>query len=281
LEDESLGRRTTYGVGGTADIWIEVGGIKDLAEILRWRHAADVPFRVLGAGSNLLVSDLGVRGVVLRLTGEPFRSIRSEPGLTVVGSAVPLARLLDWAEKNSLTGIEFLEGVPGGVGGIVRMNGGAYGHEIRERLSWIRGLNPDGSECTLHASALEWGYRGCEALAEVVIVEVGLLLDPGCQGEIAAARRRIAGKRAWMRGLRCSGSVFRNPPGQYAGRIIENLGLKGRRIGGAHVYGRHGNFIVADRDATASDVLALIQQVQAAVYDETGIELVREVIFLE
>jgi len=280
-EDEPLGKKTTYGVGGTADIWVEVGCVEDLAEILSWRHAQGVPFRVLGAGSNVLVSDLGVRGVVVRLTGDVFRSIRHESGEVVAGGAVPLVRLLDWAETESLTGVEFLEGVPGGVGGIVRMNGGAYGHEVAERLSWIRGLNPDGSECTLHASALEWGYRGCEALAEVVIVEVGLLLDPGCQGEIAAARRRIAGKRAWMRGLRCSGSVFRNPPGQYAGRIIENLGLKGRRIGGAHVYGRHGNFIVADRDATASDVLALIQQVQAAVYDETGIELVREVIFLE
>ena len=235
----------------------------------------------LQAGSNVLVSDLGVRGVVVRLTGEAFRRIRHESGVVKVGGAVPLAKLLDWAEKEALTGLEFLEGVPGAVGGIVRMNGGAYGHEVGERLSWIRGLKHDGSECTLPASALEWGYRGCEALDAMVIVEVGLRLEPGHQDEIAATRRRIAEKRAWMRGLRCSGSVFRNPPGQYAGRIVECLGLKGRRIGGAHVYDRHGNFIVADKGATASDVLALIQQVQAAVKEEAGVDLVREVLLLE
>ena len=279
--NEPIGKKTTYGVGGSADIWVEVGSVEDLAAVLSWRSAQSVPFRVLGAGSNVLISDLGVRGVVARLTGDIFRSIRCESGEVIAGSAVPLAKLLDWAEKESLTGIEFLEGVPGGVGGIVRMNGGAYGHEVGERLSWIRGLKQDGSECTLHASALEWGYRGCEALDAIVIVDVGLRLEPDRQENIAAARRRIAEKRAWMRGLRCSGSVFRNPPGQYAGRIVEGLGLKGRRIGGAHVYDRHGNFIVADKGATASDVLALIQQVQAEVLEKAGTGLVREVLFLE
>jgi len=280
-ENEPLGKKTTYGVGGTADIWVEVGCVEDLAEILSWRHARGVPFRVLGAGSNVLVSDLGVRGVVVRLTGDVFRSIRHESGEVVAGGAVPLVRLLDWAETESLTGVEFLEGVPGGVGGIVRMNGGAYGHEVAERLSWIRGLKHDGSECTLQASALEWGYRGCEALDSMVIAEVGLRLEAGRREEISEARRRIAEKRAWMRGLRCSGAVFRNPPGQYAGQIVENLGLKGCRIGGAHVYERHGNFVVADKGATASDVLALIQLVRAEVRDRAGIELTREVLFLE
>ena len=279
--NEPLGCKTTYGVGGAADVWVELASVEDLGETLRWCCDHDLPFRILGAGSNVLVSDLGVRGVVARLKGDVFHAIRQEAGEVVVGGAVSLARLLSWAEGESLTGIEFLEGVPGGLGGIVRMNGGAYGHEISERLAWIRGLKRDGSVCTLAASALKWGYRGCEALDKIVIVEVGLQLGQGNRRDIGEARQTIAEKRSWMRGLRCSGSVFRNPPGQYVGRIIEELGLKGSRIGGAHVYGRHGNFIVADEGATGSDVLALIQRVQAAVYDETGIELLREVIFLE
>jgi UDP-N-acetylmuramate dehydrogenase len=182
--------------------------------------------------------------------------------------------------RPSLTGLEFLEGVPGGIGGIVRMNGGAYDHTICERLSWIRGLKYDGSECTVPASALEWGYRGCKSLKFTVVVEIGLHLNAGNRAEIEAEREQISERRRWMRGLRCSGSVFRNPEGQSAGRLVESLGLKGRRIGGAQVLPRHGNFIVAERDAMASDVLALIQQVQAAVETETGVALNREVVFL-
>ncbi|MBT3193462.1 MAG: UDP-N-acetylmuramate--L-alanine ligase [Verrucomicrobia bacterium] len=280
-EDEPLARKTTYGVGGTADVWAEVGCAEDLAEILRWCDSQRLPFHILGAGSNVLVSDLGVRGVVARLTGDVFRSIRHEAGEVVVGAAVPLAKLLAWATHEALSGLEFLEGVPGGVGGIVRMNGGAYGHEICERLSWIRGLKRDGSECTVQASALEWGYRGCKSLESVVVTEVGLQLERGVKGEIAEARAQIAGRRKWMRGLRCSGSVFRNSGDQYAGRLVEELGLKGSRVGGAEVLPRHGNFIVADGNCTASDVLAQIQRVQAAVKDATGVELVREVRFFE
>jgi UDP-N-acetylmuramate--alanine ligase len=279
--DEPLGRKTMYGVGGTADVWAELGSVADLAETLAWCQAQRRPFRILGAGSNVLVSDLGVRGVVARLTGAIFRGVRHDGEEVVVGGAVSLAKLMDWVTQESLSGIEFLEGVPGGIGGIVRMNGGAYGHEIRERVSWIRGLKHDGTECRVQASALEWGYRGCKSLEAMVVVEVGLRLNPGVQDDIAAERARIRERRKWMRGLRCSGSVFRNPKDQYAGRLIEGLGLKESRIGGAHVLQRHGNFVVADGDATGSDVLALIARVQAAVGDATGVELIREVIFLE
>ncbi len=280
-ECEPLCCKTMYGVGGSADVWVELGGVDDLAKLLHWCHVEQQPFRLLGAGSNLLVSDMGVRGVVGRLTGEGFRGVRLEEGEVIAGGAVSLARLLDWVTQASLTGLEFLEGIPSGIGGIVRMNGGAYGHTICERLSWIRGLKHDGSECTVQASALEWGYRGCKSIESMVVVEVGLHLDPGDQSNIVAERKRIAERRRWMRGLRCSGSVFRNPDGQVAGQLIEALGLKGSRIGGARVLLEHGNFIVADKNATASDVLALIQRVQAAVKSGHGIELVPEVLFWE
>lgn len=281
-ENEPLGRRTTYGVGGVADVWVEAGSEADLASVLRHCWQYSLPLRILGAGSNILVSDLGVRGVVMRLTGAVFQDIRREDTTTVVaGGAVPLARLQEVLTEAGLSGLEFLEGVPGGVGGIVRMNGGAYGHEVRERILWIRSLNRDGDSCIVRADAMEWGYRGCETLRDRVVVEVAFRLEPGDVEAIREQRRDIAEKRAWMRGLRCAGSVFRNPPGGYAGRRIEEAGLKGMRIGGAEIYPRHGNFVVAGAGATASDVLALIQRIEATVKRVSGVALVREVICLE
>jgi UDP-N-acetylmuramate dehydrogenase len=225
----------------------------------------------------VLVSDLGVRGVVARLTGEIFRGIRREGDAVAVGGAVPVSNLLNWVEERSLGGVEFLEGIPATMGGIVRMNGGAFGHEICERVLWIRCLNMAGRECRVDASELSWEYRGCPQLADMVAVEIGLRVDEVCAADIAAERERIAGCRHRQRGLRCAGSVFRNPAGGFAGEIIEKAGLKGCRIGGAQVCSLHANVITAESGATASDVMALIEHVQAVVLDKFGVELKREV----
>ena len=280
-EDEPLGRRTTYGVGGRVDCWVEAGSEEDASRVLRYCRRYDLPLRILGAGSNMLVSDLGVRGVVMRLTGVAFQGIRLEGETVMAGGAVPLVRLQEHLTDAGLSGLEFLEGVPGGVGGIVRMNGGAYGHEVRERILWIRGLNRDGEPCIVQADALEWGYRGCESVRDLIVMEAGFRLVPGDPAAILARRQEIAVKRAWMNGLRCAGSVFRNPPGAYAGKLVEAAGLKGMRIGGAVIYPRHGNFVVADAEACASDVLALIHRMESAVRRSSGVELVREVVCLE
>jgi UDP-N-acetylmuramate--L-alanine ligase/UDP-N-acetylenolpyruvoylglucosamine reductase len=280
-ENEPLGRRTTYGVGGRADCWVEAGSEEDASRVLRYCRRHDLPLRILGAGSNMLVSDLGVRGVVMRLTGVVFQGIRLEGEAVMAGGAVPLVRLQEQLTEAGLSGLEFLEGVPGGVGGIVRMNGGAYGHEVRERILWIRGLNRDGEPCIVQADALEWGYRGCESVRDLIVLEAGFRLVPGDPADILARRQEIAVRRAWMNGLRCAGSVFRNPPGAYAGKLVEAAGLKGMRIGGAVIYPRHGNFVVADAEACASDVLALIHRMESAVRRSSGVELVREVVCLE
>jgi UDP-N-acetylmuramate--alanine ligase len=280
--DEPMSSHTTYRVGGATDVWVEMGDAADLATVLRHARQAGLPLQVLGAGSNILVTDLGVRGVVMRLAGRIFQQIdMSEAPVVTAGGAVPLAKLQESLTVEGLTGLEFIEGVPGSVGGIVRMNGGAYGHEVRERILWIRGLKRDGESCIVPTDALEWGYRGCESLREMIVVEAAFRLDKGAPEAIRERRREIAEKRAWMRGLRCAGSVFRNPPGGYAGRLVEETGLKGMRIGGAGVPLRHGNFVVAEKDATASDVLALIQRIEQRVRQATGVSLVREVIFLE
>ncbi len=279
--DEPLGRRTTYGIGGRVDCWVEAGSEEDASRVLRYCHRHGVPLRMLGSGSNMLVSDLGVRGVVMRLTGVAFHGVRLDGDTVTAGGSVPLVRLQERLTDAGLAGLEFLEGVPGGVGGIVRMNGGAYGHEVRERILWIRGLNRDGEPCILQADGLEWGYRGCESVRDLVVVEAGFRLVPGDPEGIRARRRQIAEKRAWMNGLHCSGSVFRNPPGAHAGKLVEMSGMKGMRIGNAVVYPRHGNFVVAEPGACASDVLALIQRMEAAVRRTAGVDLVREVVCLE
>ncbi len=279
--DAELGAKTTYRTGGTADCRVDAANEADIAAVLRYSRERALPVHVLGAGSNILVSDLGVRGVVLRLAGAEFRHIRREGETVVAGGAVRLARLQEWLTAAGLTGLEFLEGVPGGVGGAVRMNAGAYGHEVRERILWIRGLNREGERCMFPADSLEWSYRGCEALRDIVVTEAGFRLEQGTMAVIRARRGVIAERRDWMRGMRCSGSVFRNPPGGYSGQLVEAAGLKGLCIGGARVHPRHANFIVAAAGATASDVLALMQCVAAAVERASGVKLVRETVCLE
>jgi UDP-N-acetylmuramate dehydrogenase len=279
--DEPLAPRTTFRVGGCADVYVELADAAALAGALRWTRAAGVPFTLMGGGCNVLVSDLGVRGVVARLTGPVFTGLRREGGEAVVGAAVPMARLTAWLEQEQLGGAEFLEGVPGTVGGALRMNAGAWGHAIGERVAWVRGVDRDGTERRFEAADMDFGYRHCGALRERVAVEAGLRLWPADPAAIRAERAAIAAKRGWMKGIRSAGSVFRNPPGGYAGKLIEEAGLKGDAIGGARIMERHANVIAADEGATASDVLALIERMRATVRAHSGVTLEPEVVLME
>jgi UDP-N-acetylenolpyruvoylglucosamine reductase len=276
--NEPLAPRTTLGVGGTADVWAEVGNREDLRALLLWARERGMPFRVLGGGSNVLVSDLGARGVTARLAGPQFGAIAARGGLVVAGAGAPLRRLLDWMEERGLGGLEFLEGIPGTVGGAVRMNAGAAGGQIGDRIEWIRGLNADGSECTLAAGDLGLGYRRCEALRGRIVVEAALRPEPVSPEEIRRRRAGLALKREWFRGLRCAGSVFRNPEGDFAGRLIEAAGLKGASVGGARVCAEHANVIAAGAGARASDVRALMELARASVEARFGVRLDSEIV---
>ena len=282
FRDEPLGGKTTLGVGGSADIWAEVASAKDLAAVLQWAHARDVPLRVLGAGSNVLVSDLGVRGITMRLAGGEFGTIRrDECGLTA-GAAVSLSRLLDWLEEEGFEGLEFLEGIPGTVGGAVGMNAGAWNRSLSEHVSRIRCLNSDGTECTVGQSALGFGYRRCSALANRTAVEVCLTVESGDRETVRKRRADFRARRSWMRGLRSAGSVFRNPEsGDSAGRLLERAGMKGVAIGGAEISKVHANIIVAGRGAVASDVRALVETARMSVESQFGIRLEPELRFFE
>ena len=268
--DEPLGKKTTFGVGGTADIWMEIGSVADLARVVKHANKRKIPFRLLG-------SDGGARGITARLKGGEFGGIRIEDERVVAGAGVPLARLLAALERRGLAGLEFLEGIPGTVGGAVRMNAGAWGGEIGNHVEWIRCVDAGGG--IRRRRRPSFGYRS--GPAEIAIVEVSLAVRRGAAGAIRAARARIAAKRTWMKGLHCAGSVFKNPAGDYAGRLIEKCGLKGAPAGGATISRRHANVIVASKGARASDVLALMEQARMAVKEKFGIELENEVQVIE
>ncbi len=279
--DEPLADKTTLRVGGNADIWAQIGSAADLSRILAWTAQRDVSLRLLGGGSNVLVGDLGVRGVVARLAGADFRALRREGATFVAGGAVPVAKLLNALQEIGLSGLEFLQGIPGTVGGCLAMNAGAWGGTVGEQVSWIRCLNRDGTECILHATDLEWRYRDCPALASRVVVEAAFKAVEGDPGGISERRAGFAAKRAWLRGKHSAGSVFKNPEGDFAGRLLEDAGLKGYCVGGARVAHEHANVIETLEGATASDVMALVAKMRAAVLAEHGVHLQTEIAIWE
>ena len=278
--DESLASKVSYGVGGTADVWMAIDGVADLEAVLRWTHARGVPFTLLGGGFNMLPSDLGVRGVAARLTGAEFLEIREEAGLVIARAGVPLWRLLDWIEARQFGGFEFLEGIPGTLGGGMQMNAGAWGEGLGDHLAWIRCLNRAGEACIVPRDGLDLGYRRCGFLKDRVLIEAAFRLTPGDPAAIAARRLDIRQRRAWMSGYRSAGSFFKNPEGAKAGKLLEDVGMHGRRVGGAVIGTHHANFVITEGAATAADVQALTSGGREDVRVRFGIELEAEVKFL-
>ncbi len=274
--------KTTLRVGGCADILLNIGDEDDLAKIVKWSSDNQVPVTILGAGSNVLVSDLGVRGVVLLLDGIPFKGVRiNGDNRVVAGAGVALNELTSWLADQGKSGLEFLKGIPGSVGGALRMNAGAGGETIGGYVAWVRVLNSDAVIQVLEKQDLQFGYRQCETVRNRVIIEVALNAETSTPDAVRKRINAIAARRAWMRGMRSAGSVFKNPEGDTAGRLIEQAGLKARQVGGARVSERHANMIVTEQNALASDVAALIGIIRNEVKTRFGVELVEEIICLE
>lgn len=277
---EPLGPLTTFRVGGPAAVLAEAESVDDLlavAEVVGGR----MPIAVIGRGSNLLVSDEGFDGVAVRL-GRGFRTDdRTEDGF-VFGGAVYLPAAAKLTAQHGLAGFEFAAEIPGSFGGAVRMNGGAHGRSMADVLVWVRTVDLDtGAQDVLEVGELELGYRHSNIRPAQVVVSGEIALGPGDPEDVS---RRISDHLTWRRenqpgGLSC-GSVFTNPAGDSAGRLIDAAGLKGTRIGGAEVSVAHANFIVVDKDATAADVWRLITRVRAVVREGSGIDLTPEVRFL-
>jgi UDP-N-acetylmuramate dehydrogenase len=240
-----------------------------------------VSFRILGAGSNVVVRDTGVGGIVARLTGGDFTGISRNGLFVTAGAAASLSSLLGFLEKEELQGLEFLEGIPGVVGGAVRMNAGAWGHETAERIVSIRVLNSDGSERLVKNKDMGAAYRRCAALDKGILLEAIFRLNKGSMPGIRQVRDQYRQRREWMRGVRSAGSVFENPSSLFAGQLIEKAGLKGMSVGGVSVSMRHANVFVAGSGANASDFTALIDIVRDEVFDKFKVELRPEVEFFE
>jgi len=281
VADEPLERKTTLKVGGRADVWAEVGTAADLRALHNYCADNDLRFSIIGGGSNVLVSDLGVRGVVARLTGPEFSAIYEENGVITVGAGMALSALLDWVSEHEWGGLEFLEGIPGTVGGAMRMNAGAYGDEFGNHVDSITVSGAAHKRYTIRREDLHFGYRCCRELLDNVLTSVKLALESRSGDEIARNRREFAERRRWMRGLRSAGSVFKNPGKDTAGRLIDSLGLKGADVGGARISDRHANLVVTEDGATASDVLALIELVRLEVHTRTGVLLEQEIVGIQ
>lgn len=276
--DEPMSRHTTFRIGGPADLFLECDDVEALALVTRVLEAEGIEWMVLGKGSNLLVSDAGIRGAVITL-GPGFRRFRTEGSAIVAGAGAILARLVQEAFTTGLSGLEFAVGVPGTLGGALRMNAGTRDEWIGERVASVTFFVPGVGLTSVHGDEIEWGYRHTRFPVFGVMVEATLALEPGDKDATRAAmeanlERR---KRTQPLGLPNAGSVFVNPDGDSAGRLIEAAGLKGMRVGGALISDVHANFIVNTGDATAADVLALIDRVREVVLQAHGIELTPEI----
>jgi UDP-N-acetylenolpyruvoylglucosamine reductase len=278
-QNEPLAKRTTLRVGGPADVYFEPASEEELARAVQFCHEADVPFMVLGRGSNLLVRDGGVRGVVIGLGNPAFSRIDVESPQLHCGAGARLKAVSARARELDLSGMEFLEGIPGSVGGALRMNAGAMGSAVFEIVTSVRFMDHAGSVQERMVADVPAEYRSCPLFKTRIALGATFCGKPETRATIAQRTARFNETRWGSQPKEPSaGCIFKNPsPSISAGRLIEELGLKGTQKGGATVSPVHGNFIVNNNNATARDVLALIEIIRQRAKAERGIELRTEV----
>lgn len=278
LYGEPLALYTSFGIGGPADIMVIPEGVEDVRTALGFCQAEGIPYLLMGGGSNLLVRDGGFRGMVLHLDGV-FLQLGVEGRRVWSGAGVRLSRLVAFCSKLALSGVESLAGIPGTVGGAVKGNAGAFGGCIADHLTEVRLLTRTGEEQTVSRDRIEFAYRRSSLPEGSVVLEAAFDLEPGDPVQIRqrVSENLVQRNRGQPVEWRSAGSVFKNPPGEYAGRLVEKAGLKGTRIGGACISPKHGNFIINLGGATAADVLALIDLVRSQVREEMHVELELEV----
>ncbi|MGI6591197.1 MAG: UDP-N-acetylmuramate dehydrogenase [Eggerthellaceae bacterium] len=281
--DEPMSRHTTYHIGGPASYFIEVEDLAALARVMEDCARFELPWALVGQGSNLLVSDDGFDGVVIVLKGQ-FRTwtFDAEHMRYVVGAGMMLSRMVQEAYHEGLSGLEFAVGTPGTIGGALRMNAGTGTQWIGQRVVSVTTYRVNGGLLRRDGTDITWGYRFSSIPADEIVVECELAMERGAEVLI---RNRMDGalsrrKKSQPMGMPSCGSVFRNPEGKSAGRLIEQLGLKGTSVGGAQISTVHANFIVNKGGASALDVLKLMHLAQDKVKEAYGIELQPEVRFL-
>ena len=278
-ENEPMRRHTTFRIGGKTRLYLQVQSFEALSQTLRILKKEAVPFLVLGLGSNVLFSDDGFEGAVIRLSGE-FKEIRREGDCLIAGAGASLRSLCETARDEGLSGLEFAFGIPGSVGGAVYMNAGAYGGEIRDAAVCAFHTDYDGNIGVYTGEELAFGYRiSVYSGKKLIITGAKFALIPGDRDEIARRMEEILERRRSKQPLEfpSAGSVFKRPEGYYAGALIEGAGLKGAAVGAAQVSEKHAGFIINRGGATCADVFALIGKIQKTVLEKDGVLLEPEI----
>ena len=282
LTKEPMLRHTTFEIGGPADWMVMPANAEETAAVIRIAVDFLLPVTVIGNGSNLLVRDRGIRGLVLKI-GEPMSTMQCVGEQLIVGAGAMLSNVSKFAAEAGLTGLEFAVGIPGSIGGAVFMNAGAYDGEMSQVVEAVTAVCPDGAIRKYSRRQLEFGYRHSVFQDnKCIICEVQLNLGYGAREKIIALMQDLTHRRESKQPLEwpSAGSTFRRPPGFFAGTLIEQAGCKGLCCGGAKVSEKHAGFIINDGQASAAEVLELIHQVQKKVKANSGVELWPEVIVL-
>ncbi|MEC1520946.1 UDP-N-acetylmuramate dehydrogenase [Neobacillus niacini] len=278
--NELLSQHTTMKIGGPADIFIEPASLGDIQKVMTFLKERQIPWRAIGRGSNLLVSDKGIEGVVIKL-GPGLDHLTINDSTITVGGGHSLVSLSTLISKKGLSGLEFASGIPGSVGGAVYMNAGAHGSDISKILTKAHILFEDGSMEWISNDEMEFTYRTSvlQKKRPGIVLEAEFQLTKGDRTSIVSQMQKNKDYRKETQpwNFPCAGSIFRNPLPNYAGKLIEDAGLKGYQIGGAKISEMHGNFIVNAGNATAKDVLDLIQYIKETILTSYGIKMETEV----
>lgn len=276
---EPMSLHTSWRIGGSAEVFAEPRGVEGLKAILKYAGRLGIPVTVIGAGTNILVRDGGIKGIVIQV-GSGLSDIKIDGHLITAGGGLRLSRLASAVRDAGIGGFEFIAGIPGTVGGAVVMNAGAYGSSVSDLVNRVTCIDFTGEELHLENGQMEWGYRKSALQGKDLIVVEAVFGGSSRERDlIAADMEKYISSRKAKQPLEYpnSGSVFKNPPGNYAGKLIDEAGCRGMRVGDAQVSVKHSNFIVNLGKATAREVLDLIAAVKNRVLEQSGINLEMEV----
>lgn len=282
FEGEVMGGHTSFQVGGKADLFVQPKTKEEIRDAIRLARQEQIPFFIMGNGSNLLISDEGYRGMILQI-GKNFQNIVTKGDCLFIEAGALLSRVAREALAHDLAGFEFAAGIPGSFGGAVAMNAGAYGGEIKDVLVSAEVLTPAGEFLTLTAEELDLSYRhSCIFEKGYIVLSAVIRLTKGDPEEIRTRIKELAQARKEKQPLEypSAGSTFKRPEGYFAGKLIEDAGLKGYTVGGAQISEKHSGFVINKGGATAEEILFLIRQVQKRVKEQFGVTMEPEVRFV-
>ena len=278
-ENENMAEHTTFKCGGNASLYVAPNSTDELVKVLEVLRAEDYPYYVIGNGSNLLVKDEGYDGAIVEVD-KKISEIDVCGEEIIVEAGAKLSKVATIAMESDLAGFEFAHGIPGNMGGAVVMNAGAYGGEMKDVLKWVKVVDQNGEIKTLENDELELGYRTSRVMKEkMIVLEACIKLELGVMGDIGEFMALLMSKRKASQPLEypSAGSTFKRPEGYYAGKLVQDAGMKGYRVGDAMVSEKHSGFVINCGNATATEVIQVIKDVQTRVKEEFGVDLEPEV----